>query len=65
MVAKEVFQQVSQINKDGTNELKNYVGEWPNMITNVSNSYNEQMKGVKERGLYSVIIVIDLAPKTS
>jgi hypothetical protein len=43
MVSKEVFQQVGEINKDRSSELNNYiVGEWSDMINNVSISPNEK-----------------------
>jgi len=43
MVSKEVFQQVDEISKDGPTDLNNYImGEWPNMINNVSKFLNEK-----------------------
>jgi hypothetical protein len=66
MVSKEVFQQVGVINKDGPSDLNNYiVGEWPDMMYNVSNTPNEKAKGVKGKGLYLATIARDLAPKPS
>ena len=66
MVSKKVFQQVGEINKDGSSELNNYiVGEWHDMINNVSNSPNEKDKGVKGKGLDLATIARDLAPKPS
>ena len=66
MISKEVFQQVSDINKDGTSYLNNYImGEWPDMINNVSNSPNEKTKGVKGKGLDLATIARDLTPKPS
>ena len=66
MVSREVFQQVGVINKDGPSDLNNYiVGEWPDMIYNVSNSPNEKEKGVKGKGLYLATIGRDLEPKPS
>jgi hypothetical protein len=59
MVSKYVFQRVNEINKDVPSNLNNYiVGEWPEMINNVSNSPNEKVKGVKGKGLDLAIVAI-------
>ena len=66
MVSKEVFQQVDEINNDGPSDLNNYImGEWHDMINNVSNSPNEKAKGLKGNGLDVATIYRDLSPKPS